>query len=254
MKIVVIALNTFRETVREKVLYNLLFFALLMIGSSVLLSTLTIGEQSKIIMDIGLASINIFGILIAIFVGIGLVSKEIEKKTIYTIISKPIYRYQFLLGKYLGLLITLFVNTSIMVIGFFAVLLIMSYNITPDMIKAILLIYVEMMVVTAVALMFSTFTTSALSAIFTISIYVIGHLLGDLKAFAAKLGNPVMVFMMDALYYILPNLENFNIKGEVVHNIALDPSFIVMSVLYGLLYITMILLSSVIIFQRRDFK
>ncbi len=254
MKIVVIALNTFRETVREKVLYNLLFFALLMIGSSILLSTLTIGERSKIIMDIGLASINIFGILIAIFVGIGLVSKEIEKKTIYTIISKPIYRYQFLLGKYLGLLITLFVNTSIMVTGFFAVLILMTYNITPDMIKAILLIYVELMVVTAVALMFSTFTTSALSAIFTISIYIIGHLLGDLKVFAAKLGNPVIVFLMDALYYILPNLENFNIKGEVVHNIALDPSFIVMSVLYGLLYITMILFSSVIIFQRRDFK
>lgn len=254
MKIFVIALNTFRETVREKVLYNLLFFALLMIGSSVLLSTLTIGEQSKIIMDIGLASINIFGILIAIFVGIGLVSKEIEKKTIYTIISKPIYRYQFLLGKYLGLLITLFVNTSIMVTGFFVVLILMTYNITPDMIKAILLIYVELMVVTAVALMFSTFTTSALSAIFTISIYIIGHLLGDLKVFAAKLGNPVIVFLINALYYILPNLENFNIKGEVVHNIALDPSFIIMSVLYGLLYITMILLSSVIIFQRRDFK
>ena len=254
MKIFVIALNTFRETVREKVLYNLLFFALLMIGSSVLLSTLTIGEQSKIIMDIGLASINIFGILIAIFVGIGLVSKEIEKKTIYTIISKPIYRYQFLLGKYLGLLITLFVNTSIMVTGFFGVLLLMTYNITPDMIKAILLIFVELMVVTAVALMFSTFTTSLLSAIFTISIYIIGHLLGDLKAFAAKLGNPVITFLLDALYYILPNLENFNIKGEVVHNIALDPSFMVMSVLYGLLYITMILLSSVIIFQRRDFK
>lgn len=254
MKIFVIALNTFRETVREKVLYNLLFFALLMIGSSVLLSTLTIGEQSKIIMDIGLASINIFGILISIFVGIGLVSKEIEKKTIYTIISKPIYRYQFLLGKYLGLLITLFVNTSIMVTGFLGVLLLMTYNITPDMIKAILLIFVELMVVTAVALMFSTFTTSLLSAIFTISIYIIGHLLGDLKAFAEKLGNPVITFLLDALYYILPNLDNFNIKGEVVHNIALDPSFIIMSVLYGLLYIGMILFSSVIIFQRRDFK
>lgn len=254
MKIVVIALNTFRETVREKVLYNLLFFALLMIGSSVLLSTLTIGEQSKIIMDIGLASINIFGILISIFVGIGLVSKEIEKKTIYTIISKPIYRYQFLLGKYLGLLITLFVNTSIMVIGFFAVLILMNYNITPDMMKAILLIFIELMVVTAIALMFSTFTSSTLSAIFTIAIYIIGHLVGDLKVMAAKLGNPIITFLLDALYYILPNLENFNIKGEVVHNIPLDPYFIVMSVLYGLLYIIMIITSSVIIFQRRDFK
>lgn len=254
MKIVVIALNTFRETVREKVLYNLVFFALLMIGSSILLSTLTIGEQSKIIMDIGLASINIFGILIAIFVGIGLVSKEIEKKTIYTIISKPIYRYQFLLGKYLGLLITLFVNTSIMVIGFLTILIFMKYNITPDIMKAILLIFIELMVVTALALMFSTFTSSALSATFTISVYVIGHLVGDLKALAAKLGNPVIIFLLDAIYYILPNLENFNIKGEVVHKIALEPSFIIMSMLYGFVYVSMVLLSSVIIFQRRDFK
>lgn len=254
MKIVVIALNTFRETIREKILYNLLFFALLMIGSSILLSALTIGEQSKIIMDIGLASINIFGVLIAIFVGIGLVSKEIEKKTIYTIISKPIYRYQFLLGKYLGLLITLFVNTSIMVIGFFSVLVFMRYNITPDIMKAILLIFIELMVITALALLFSTFTSSTLSAIFTVSIYVIGHLSGDLKSLAAKVGNPIIIFMLDALYYIIPNLKNFNIKGEVVHKIALDPFLVTMSVLYGLLYICMILLASVIIFQRRDFK
>lgn len=254
MKILVIALNTFRETVREKILYNLLFFALLMIGSSILLSTLTIGEQSKIILDIGLASVNIFGVLISIFVGIGLVSKEIEKKTIYTIISKPIYRYQFLLGKYLGLLITLFVNTSIMVIGFFTVLLFMRYNITLDLMKAILLIFIELMVVTACALMFSTFTSSTLSAIFTISIYVIGHLAGDLKALASRLGNPAINFLLSVLYYILPNLNNFNIKGEVVHKIALDSSFIIMSILYGFIYIGMILLSSVIIFQRRDFK
>ena len=122
-RIAVIALNTFRETLRDKILYNLVFFGLLLIGSSILLSTLTMGEQAKIIQDLGLASINLFGVLIAIFVGIGLVSKEIEKRTIYSIIAKPIPRYQFLLGKYFGLTLTLFVNMSIMVVGFFLTLL-----------------------------------------------------------------------------------------------------------------------------------
>src|SRR5713101_8340318 len=113
-RILVIARNTFRETLRDKILYNLVFFALLMIGSAVLLGSLTMGEQGKIIKDIGLAGINLFGVLIAIFVGISLVSKEIEKRTIYSIIAKPIRRYEFLLGRYSGLVMTLFVNTAIM--------------------------------------------------------------------------------------------------------------------------------------------
>src|SRR5213596_1510604 len=116
-RIIVIALNTFKENLRDKILYNLVFFGLLLIGSSILLSTLTMGEHAKIIQDIGLASINVFGVLIAIFVGIGLVSKEIDKRTIYSIIAKPISRSQFLLGKYCGLVLTLVVNVVIMTAG-----------------------------------------------------------------------------------------------------------------------------------------
>src|SRR5215467_3433921 len=122
MKVLSIALNTFRENLRDKLLYNLLIFALLMIGSSLILMRLTLGEFHRLILDIGLGSINFFGVLIAIFVGIGLVSKEIEKKTIYTIVSKPVARFQFLLGKYLGLSLTLLINTAIMTVGLLAVL------------------------------------------------------------------------------------------------------------------------------------
>ena len=118
-----IAINTFKEAIRDKILYNLLFFALLMIGASLLLATLTVGEQSKIIIDIGLASINIFGVLIAVFLGIGLISKEIEKRTIYNIIAKPVPRYQFLIGKYIGLLLTIVVNTIIMGVWLYLVLI-----------------------------------------------------------------------------------------------------------------------------------
>src|SRR5207253_11226608 len=154
-RITVIALNTFRETLRDKILYNLVFFGLLLIGSSILLSTLTIGEQVKIIEDIGLASINLFGVIIAIFVGIGLVSKEIEKRTIYSIIAKPVPRYLFLLGKYSGLALTLFVNVSIMAAGFFLALLASGVTVQLALLKAIGLIFMELLVITAVAVLFS---------------------------------------------------------------------------------------------------
>ncbi len=122
MKIYAIAVNTFKEAIRDKIFYSLVFFAGLIIGTSILLSMLTLGEGSKIIADISLAGINFFGVIISIFVGIGLVYKELEKKTIYTIISKPIRRSDFLLGKYLGLALTLLVYLSVMSAIFLAVL------------------------------------------------------------------------------------------------------------------------------------
>lgn len=253
-RVTVIALNTFKENLRDKILFNLVFFGLLLIGSSILLSTLTLGEQAKIIKDIGLASISLFGTLIAIFVGIGLVSKELERRTIYTIIAKPLPRYEFLLGKYFGLVLTLFVNTAIMVVGFFLILLFGQMVPDPGLMEAILLIFVELLVLTAVAVMFSTFTTPTLSATFTLAIYVIGHLTDDLKALAGKLPQGLTKAFLDLLYYILPNLSNFNIKGQAVHGIPVEPSYLLAAVAYGVTYGAGILVLACVIFQRRDFK
>ncbi len=252
-RIIVIALNTFKENLRDKILYNLVFFGLLLIGSSILLSTLTMGEQAKIIQDIGLGSINLFGVIIAIFVGIGLVSKEIEKRTIYTIIAKPVQRYQFLLGRYCGLALTLLVNTAIMV-GFFFILLVGKISLGSGLIKAISLIYIELLVIMAVAVMFSSFTTPTLSASFTLAIYVIGHLTADLRVLGAKLQNELTKGILDGLYYMLPNLEYFNVKGPAVHGIAIAPLYVVSAIAYGVLYGAVILLIACVIFQRRDFK
>ena len=220
-RIIVIALNTFKENLRDKILYNLVFFALMLIGSSVLLGSLTMGEQAKIMKDLGLASINLFGVLIAIFVGIGLVSKEIEKRTIYTIIAKPIPRYQFLLGRYSGLGLTLFVNTAIMAVGFVLVLLLAGVGLDMGLAKAIGLIFLELLLIVAVAVMLSTFTTPTLSATFTLAIYVIGHLTGDLQALGDRLENPLVSGVLNVLYYTLPNLAYFNIKSEAVHGIPI---------------------------------
>ena len=252
-RIVVIGFNSFRENLREKLLYNLVFFALLLIGSSMLLSRLHLGDDSRLILDLGLACINLFGVFIAVFIGIGLVSKEIEKKTIYTIISKPVPRYEFLLGKYMGLAITLLVNTAIMLAGLLVALSLMNVAVSLLLFKAVLLIVMELMVITGVALLFSTFTTSTLSAIFTVAIYVIGHLTGDLKALGAKLDAGSRA-MLTGLYYLMPNLENFNIKGRVIHSQDVATPEFMMIVAYGLLYTAFLLLLAAVIFQRRDFR
>ncbi|MEY4526757.1 MAG: hypothetical protein RL768_476 [Nitrospirota bacterium] len=253
MKVLSIALNTFRENLRDKLLYNLLVFALLMIGSSLLLMRLTLGEFHRLLLNVGLGSINIFGVLIAIFVGIGLVNKEIEKKTIYTIVSKPVARYQFLIGKYLGLTLTLFVNTLIMAAGLLLVLVAQNVPIESMLFKALGLIFMEFMVITAVALLCSTFTSATLSAIFTLATYMIGHLTADLKTFGEKLDEGMRA-LVTGLYYILPNLERFNLKGNVIHHIEVSGTDLLLIVVYGLTYVAFLLMSASIIFRRRDFR
>lgn len=252
-KVYVIALNTFKENLRDKVLYNLLFFGLLLISSSILLGALTIGEQDKIIKDIGLAGINVFGVLIAIFVGIGLVSKEIEKRTIYTILAKPVTRYQFLLGRYAGLVLTLFVNTLVMGAGFFVILLLSGMRPDLGLLGAISLIFVELLVLVAATVLFSTFTSPTLSATFTLAIYVIGHLATDLKVLAEKLQGGLISVLLDGLYYALPNLEFFNIKGEAVYGVPIAISHFLAVVGYGLIYAAGVISLACVIFQRRDF-
>ena len=175
----VIALNAFRESLRDKILYNLVLFAGLLIGLSVLLADLSITEHHKVITDMGLAAINLIGVIIAIFVGISLVNKEIERRTIYTIMARPISRTFFILGKYLGLALTLFVNMAIMMAVFLATLWLYHVPIERSLFQAVELIFVEILVVTAIALFFSTFTSTTLSAIFTLGLYVIGHLTAD---------------------------------------------------------------------------
>lgn len=254
MKVLAIAINTFKETIRDKILYNLLFFALLMIGSSYFLSELSLTDHQKIIVDVGLAGISIFGVLMAIFIGIGLVSKEIERKSIYTIIAKPISRHQFLLGKYFGLLITLLLNMAIMTIG---QIIMMYFNKAPINLiffQAIFFIFIELSFITAIAILFSTFTTTTLSAILTLFLFIIGHLTNYLEYFVKRSKNELAQGFFKGLYYFLPNLENFNLKGYVTYNINIEPSYFFFAILYGVLYISAILALAIIIFSRRDFK
>lgn len=254
-----LAVNTFKEAVRNKILYALIFFSLGIMMLAIILDEVTIGQRSKIITDIGLASINIFGVIIAIVIGINLVYKEIEKKTIYPILAKPVHRYQFIIGKYLGILLTLAVETIIMSSFLFSLVWFYEettkiHTLNVGLLSGIFLIYIELAVVAAIAMFFSSFSTPFLSGMFTFSCYVIGHLTEDLKRLGEVSGNEVLKGVTSAFYHILPNLENFNIKAEVVHHLPIENGRIVLSILYGMLYIVLSLTLASWFFQRRDFK
>jgi Cu-processing system permease protein len=252
-RIVIVAGNTFRETIRDKILYNLVLFAILLIGASVLLGTLTIGEQARIVNDLGLAAINLVAVIIAIFVGIGLVTKEIERRTIYTILARPITRVQFILGKYLGLAFIVVVNIAIMFAMFVATLWLTGSPVHGSLFQVVELIIVETLLVMAMALFFSTFSSSILSATMTLGLYVIGHLTTDLKSIAEKSHSQLTEAVLAALYYVCPNLELLNIKGQGASGALMEIGYQATATAYGLLYAGLLLTGACLIFQRRDF-
>src|ERR1041385_4582017 len=182
-----IALNTFRESIRDRVLYNLILFVLILVAASVFVSDLSLDTESQFTAALGLSVMLVFGALIAIFIGVALVFKEIDRKTIYNLLSKPVHRHEFILGKYFGLCLTLLVNAAVMVVGTEIALWYVNGQLTPlhaSVLAAAYLIYLELAVMVAVALMFSTFTTPMLAALFSFAIYVIGNLSNDLLAMA----------------------------------------------------------------------
>ncbi|HEX8115808.1 MAG TPA: ABC transporter permease, partial [Pyrinomonadaceae bacterium] len=211
-RVAAIARNTFREAVRDRVLYNLVLFVLILTGGAVFLGELSAAQESKIIVDMGLSAALLFGVFIAIFVGVGLVYKEIERRTIYAIFSKPVGRGEFLVGKYLGLCLTLAVNVFVMGAGVSLALLYVSRGWDPLALRiwpAVGLIYVELMIVVAVALLFSSFSSPALSALLTFFVFVIGHFSAELKGLSAAVGSTGARVLFAGLYYLLPNLSNY---------------------------------------------
>jgi ABC-type transport system involved in multi-copper enzyme maturation permease subunit len=252
-----IARNTFREAVRDRVLYNLLLFALLLIGGAIFLGELSGGQEAKIIVDLGLSATLLFGVFIAIFVGVGLVYKEIERRTLYAILSKPVGRGQFLLGKYLGLCLTLMVNVVVMGIGVSFALAYVTKGWNPLIIRiwpTIFLIYIELTLITGVALLFSSFSTPALSALLTFMVFIIGHLSADLKSFASSLGGITARWFFNALYYLLPNLSHYSFITPAAHGQIPTSEAFLLAILYASVYITVLLAAATFIFNQRNFK
>jgi ABC-2 type transport system permease protein len=263
----VVAVNVFRESVRDRVPYNLVVFAVLLIASSYLIGQLTAGQDVKIIKDLGLAATSVFGLFIAIFIGIGLVSKEVERRSIYALLSKPVSRAQFIAGKYAGLVLTLAVNVSVMAIACYVILAYMVWTepptiragwdapgMDPALLKAVFLIFIELMLVTAIALFFSTFSTPILSAALTFGFYIAGHFNADLKNFEKVVSSKAAAQLARGVYHVLPDLSAFDVKTQVVHGLPVTAGYLVTTAAYGLMYVAALLLVSTFIFSRRDFK
>jgi ABC-type transport system involved in multi-copper enzyme maturation permease subunit len=253
MRIAAIAGITFKEAKRDRILYLLFFFAALGIIAARVLAVLTVGDRIKIIKDVGLASISLFGVLMAILIGTGLVYKEIDKKTIFTLLAKPLHRAEFILGKFLGLVLTLFVMTLAMTLIFLAIVYAHTLRIETPLLVAVGFIFLELVLITAVAVLFSCFSTPILSSLFTLAFYLIGHLSWGLELIIRKMRPGAGRTLVRGLYAFLPDLENFNFKTEVVHGLPIPPGIYLSSVLYGVCYTAFILGLAVLVFRRRDF-
>ncbi|HTZ48191.1 MAG TPA: ABC transporter permease [Verrucomicrobiae bacterium] len=253
----VVAMNTFREAVRDRVLYNLVFFALLMMGAAILVGQISIGIEQSVIVSLGLSAISVIGIFIAVFIGVGLVSKEMDKRTLYAVLAKPVHRWQFLLGKYGGLVVTLAVNTAAMAVGLYVALWSVKHALDASdwyVLVAVYLIWLKLALIVALAMLFSCFTTPFLAILFSVGIYIAGLYAEDLRSMQAMNLTATTMRFLRGISYALPNFENFNVMGAVAHSRGVPATLVWQDTAYAVLYVAIVLLGSAMIFARRNLK
>lgn len=256
-RVAVVAWNTFREAVRDRVLYNLVFFALLMIAAAILVGQISVGIEQIVIVTLGLSAISVIGLLIAVFIGVGMVSKEIDKRTLYALLSKPVRRWEFLVGKFGGLVLTLGVNTAAMAAGLFLALLYVKHALEQadtSVLVAVYFILLKLAVVVALALLFSCYTTPLLSILFTAGLYVAGLFVQEMRSFRAERMAPALRTGLRWLSYLLPNFENFDVMSAAAHGRGVAGALVLQNTIYAALYCAVVLLAASMIFARRDLK
>ncbi len=267
-RIGIVALHVFKETVRDRVLYAIAAFALLLVAASVLIGQITAGQDVKIIKDLGLATIELAGILMTVFIGVGLVAREIERRSVFSLLAKPLPRWEFVVGKYAGLVLTVAVNISAMTIALYLMLAWMSWTspinvqrswdapaVDSRLLISVLLIFAEMALLTAIALFFSTFSSSALwSVVFTLGFFVAGLESEDLRNFGNIVDAPFMAHIVSAIGWVVPAFSAFDVKVQVVHGIHVPAGYVLHTLLYAALYIVVAIAGAIGVFSRREFK
>ncbi len=253
----IVALNTFREAVRDRVLYNLVFFALLMMLAAVVVGQISIGIEESVIVSLGLSAISVIGLLISVFIGVALVSKEMEKRTLYALLAKPVRRWEFLLGKFGGLVLTLAVNTAAMAAGLFLVMLYVKHSLQREdavVLVAVYFIWLKLALIVALALMFSCFTTPLLAILFTAGLYIVGLYVQELRDLPVDVMSPAMAAFTKWLSYLLPNFENFNVMAMAAHGRAVPGTLILQNTLYAVIYCAIVLTGAAAVFSRKNLK
>lgn len=253
-QIFAVATNTFREAVRDKVLHSILFFAVLLLCVSLVMQEITIGDSAKVVRGVALGGISLLGGLIAIFLGVGLVWKEIEKKTIYTLASKPVARWRLLLGKYVGLWLTLAAEVGILTLLYTVIVGSQQGFPSADIYLSMGMLMMELTLLCAWATLFSTFAAPTTASAYSLCIYLIGHFTDDLVLFGDRSDDPAFKALCRALYRVLPNLELFNVRAEAIHGIAVPAAEIAWALVYGGGYTVVVLVLAMVVFERRDFK
>ena len=253
----IVALNTFREAVRDRVLYNLVFFALLMMLAAVVVGQISIGIEESVIVSLGLSAISVIGLLISVFIGVALVSKEMEKRTLYALLAKPVRRWEFLLGKFGGLVLTLAVNTAAMAAGLFLVMLYVKHSLQREdavVLVAVYFIWLKLALMVALALLFSCFTTPLLAILFTAGLYIVGLYVQELRNLPVDVMSPAMAAFTKWLSYLLPNFENFNVMAMAAHGRAVPGTLILQNTLYAVIYCAIVLTGAAAVFSRKNLK
>ena len=268
-RILLVASHVFRESVRDRVLYAIAAFALLLVSTSVAIGQLTAGQDVKIIKDLGLAVIELAGVLMSVFIGVGLVSREIERRSIHGLLAKPLPRWEFIVGKYAGLVLTLAVNVALMTAVLYALLALMwagspeevrrsweTPATDPGMLVQIVLTTAELALLTAIALLFSTFSSSALLSMgFTLGVFVAGLESQDLRGFGEIVDAPGVAWLVTGIGWIVPAFSIFSdSKGEIVHGIRPQMGAVLSALGYAAAYSAAALFAAVAIFSRREFK
>jgi len=249
-----LALNTFRETVRDRIFYLVGIFGLVLLASTAVLSPLTVGAQTKIMSDVGLAAMVVIGLLVVVFVGSGMVRKEMDKGTIVTILAKPIGRREYLLGKFLGLNLTLTAMLAVMTVLFLVALLFTPGGFSLRYFGVIYLGFLELTLINAVAVFFSTCVSPVLASVFTLGVFIAGHLSQSLRDFGHMQGGTAHRALLDVVYYLTPNLEVFNVRGAVVHGETVAATHLGLATLYGLGWVVLLLVLAGGVFARRELR
>jgi ABC-type transport system involved in multi-copper enzyme maturation permease subunit len=253
----IVALNTFREAVRDRVLYSLVLFALLMMIAAIVVGQISIGIEESVIVSLGLSAISVIGLLISVFLGVALVSKEMEKRTLYGLLAKPVRRWEFLLGKFGGLVLTLAVNTAAMAFGLLLALLYVKHSLERSdavVLVAVYFILLKLALIVALALLFSCYTTPLLAILFTAGMYIVGLYVQELRNLPAEVMSPAMAAFTKWLSYLLPNFENFNVMAMAAHGRTVPGALILQNTLYALIYCTVVLTAASVVFSRRNLK
>ncbi len=249
--IIVIAKNTFKETIRDRILFGIIAFALVYLFFTIFLGSISLGENEKIINNLGLAGIYLFGMIITIFLGTAILYKEIEKKTLYFILPKPVSHFELVLGKFAGLMASIALTIILMGLIFGLIVYFKTSRLNPNVITALVLQIFEMGLFVALTILFSTFSRPLASTIYAVLVLYIGHSLNLIVEVAEKT-SLVLGKIALLIYYLFPNLEKFNIRNLAAYDTDISSLGIFWSIAYAIAYSSLLLYLAVILLKRKE--